>query len=196
MDNIYSKSNLKKFLNQVYANNVDNQIITNFFSTLVNETKSFSNIENNNYILFIIKCINRTNLTYQNIMLMDELFNTLLMDALEIKDDDKDNNKLTNMDIEDYDCLDLDDKDNVKAYFLKKNKYLKNNGKFPYPPKGETSVITTGDNITIPGIMYYIDYVIDHEGKILDIKGYPRKRLEQEGYEQVYAKLMDSIFKE
>jgi hypothetical protein len=129
-------------------------------------------------------------------MLMDELFNTLLMDALEIKDDDKDNNKLTNMDIEDYDCLDLDDKDNVKAYFLKKNKYLKNNGKFPYPPKGETSVITTGDNITIPGIMYYIDYVIDHEGKILDIKGYPRKRLEQEGYEQVYAKLMDSIFKE
>lgn len=196
MDNIYSKPNLKKFLNQIYSNNVDNQIITNFFSTLLNETKSFSNIENNNYILFIIKCINRTNLTYQNIMLMDELFNTLLMDALEIKDDDKDNNKLTNMDIEDCDCLDLDNKDSVKAYFLKNNKHLKNNGKFPYPPKGETSVISTGDNITIPGTMYFIDYVIDHEGNVLDIKGYPRKQLEQEGYEQIYAKLMDSIFKE
>ena len=50
--------------------------------------------------------------------------------------------------------------------------------------------------MTIPGIMYFIDYVIDHDGNILDIKGYPRKQLEQEGYEQVYAKLMDSIFKE
>ena len=199
MDNIYSKLNLKKFLNQVYANDVDNQTITNFFSELLNNTKTFSNIENNNYILFIIKCINRNNLTYKNIMLIDELFNTLLMDALEIKDDEinnKNTNTLADMDLTNNDCLDLDNKESIKAYFLKKNKHLKTNGNFPYPPEGETSIISTGDNMTIPGIMYFIDYVIDHNGNILDIQGYPRKQLDQEGYEQVYAKLMDSIFKE
>ena len=193
MGNVYSKSNLKNFLNQVYNNNVDNEIITDFFSSLINNTKDFSNIENNNLILFIMKCINKTNLTYKNIMLMDELFNTLLMDVLEVKDND---NKLTNMDIEDCDCLNLDDKESVKAYFLKKNKVLHNNGKFPYPPEGKTSVISSGDNMTIPGVMYFVDYVIDHDGNILDIRGYPRKQLEQENYEQVYSKLMDSIFKE
>lgn len=194
MDNLYSKSNLKQFLSQVYNNNVDNKTITNFFSSLLHNTTNFSNIENNNLILFIIKCINKNNLTYQNIMLIDELFNTLLMDALEVKDN---NNQDININIEENkDCLNLDDKENIKLYFLKKNKVLQNNGNFPYPPKGETAVIHTGDNVTIPGIMYFIDYVIDHEGNILDIKGYPRKQLNQEDYEQVYSRLMDSIFKE
>ena len=196
MDNIYSKSNLKNFLNQVYANNVDNQTITNFFSTLLNDVTTFSDIENNNLILFIIKCINRNNLTYKNIMLIDELFNTLLMDALEVKDDEIENNNKVDTKTKEVDCLDVNDKEKLRAYFLKENKHLKNNGKFPYPPEGETSVISTGDNITIPGVMYFIDYVIDHNGNILDIKGYPRKQLDQESYEQVYAKLMDSIFKE
>lgn len=196
MDNIYSKSNLKNFLNQVYANNVDNQTITNFFSTLLNNVTTFSDIENNNLILFIIKCINRNNLTYKNIMLIDELFNTLLMDALEVKDDEIENNNKVDIKTKEADCLDINDKEKLRAYFLKENKHLKNNGKFPYPPEGETSVISTGDNVTIPGVMYFIDYVIDHNGNILDIKGYPRKQLDQESYEQVYAKLMDSIFKE
>ena len=196
MDNIYSKSNLKNFLNQVYANNVDNQTITNFFSTLLNDVTTFSDIENNNLILFIIKCINRNNLTYKNIMLIDELFNTLLMDALEVKDNEIENNNKVDIKTKEVDCLDVNDKEKLRAYFLKENKHLKNNGKFPYPPEGETSVISTGDNITIPGVMYFIDYVIDHNGNILDIKGYPRKQLDQESYEQVYAKLMDSIFKE
>ena len=196
MDNIYSKSNLKNFLNQVYANNVDNQTITNFFSTLLNDVTTFSDIENNNLILFIIKCINKNNLTYKNIMLIDELFNTLLMDALEVKDNEIENNNKVDIKTKEVDCLDVNDKEKLRAYFLKENKHLKNNGKFPYPPEGETSVISTGDNITIPGVMYFIDYVIDHNGNILDIKGYPRKQLDQESYEQVYAKLMDSIFKE
>ena len=196
MDNIYSKSNLKNFLNQVYANNVDNQTITNFFSTLLNDVTTFSDIENNNLILFIIKCINKNKLTYKNIMLIDELFNTLLMDALEVKDNEIENNNKVDIKTKEVDCLDVNDKEKLRAYFLKENKHLKNNGKFPYPPEGETSVISTGDNITIPGVMYFIDYVIDHNGNILDIKGYPRKQLDQESYEQVYAKLMDSIFKE
>ena len=41
-----------------------------------------------------MKCINRTNLTYKNIMLMDELFNTLLMDALEVTNNESNSNNI------------------------------------------------------------------------------------------------------
>lgn len=207
MDKIYTKSYLKDFLNKVYSTNLDNQQMVSFLSQLVTEQNNhFEDSENNYLIMLILTCINKNDLTYQNKMLINEIINSLLLDQLE------ENGKTVNtcdtcedtayMDYfsdennEDLKDLDLEDNEAVKAYFLKKNKHLDNSGNFPYPQKGKTAVIRSGDNMTIPGIRYIINYIIDYKGDVLGIQGYPKRELSQEGYEQVYSDLVDSIFKD
>lgn len=196
MDNIYTNSYLRNFLNKVYSKNLNNEEIFEFLSQLVTLTNNcFNNNENNYLIILIITCINKNNLTYQNQMLINEIINTFLLDQLEISLNNKENIKNSNTFI-DYNTLDLSDKEAVKAYFLQENKHLDANNNFSYPPKGKTSIITMGDNITIPGIKYIINYVIDHNGDVIDIQGYPKQELDQNGYEEIYSDLIKSIFKE
>ena len=95
-----------------------------------------------------------------------------------------------------YEDLDINDKRMLKKYFLQENKHLEFNGNFNYPCEGKTAVITCGDNMTIPGIKFSINYIIDSKGNILDIQGYPKKELTQEEYETVYTDLVDAIFKD
>ena len=65
MDNVYSKSYLKDFLNKIYVTNLDNSEITNFLSELVtSKNNHFENNENNYFIMLILTCINKNNLTY------------------------------------------------------------------------------------------------------------------------------------
>lgn len=204
MDKIYTESYLKDFLDKIYRTNLDNLQLTNFLSELVTEQNNHFDNNNNNYlIMLILTCINKNNLTYQNQMLINEIINSLLLDQLEKNEtlknyDDTCEDTCTDFsdDTEELRGLDLEDNEAVKAYFLKKNKHLDNTGNFPYPPKGKTSVIRSGDNMTIPGIRYIINYIIDYKGDILGIQGYPKKELSQEGYEQVYSDLVDSIFKD
>ena len=205
MDNIYTKSYLKSFLNKTYLSNLTNQEITNFLSNLITTTTNkFNNIENNYLIILILTCINKNDLTYQNIVLINEIISNLLLDELTVSETDccskniEINNNCNN-DITKkitLDNLDLNDQDAVKAYFLQENTYLENNGNFPYPQEGDTSIITSGDNMTIPGVKYIINYIIDHTGKIVGIQGYPKKEMMQADYEEIYSDLIDSIFKD
>ena len=65
MDNVYSKPYLKDFLNKIYVTNLDNSEITNFLSELVtSKNNHFENNENNYFIMLILTCINKNNLTY------------------------------------------------------------------------------------------------------------------------------------
>lgn len=152
--------------------------------------------------MLILTCINKNNLTYQNIMLINEIINSLLIEQLT---SDTNNNEMVNT--PNIDCdddnnqiqlteLNLEDNEEVKKYFLQMNKHLENNGNFPYPPKGQTSIITSGDNMTIPGVRYIINYIIDYKGDVVGIQGYPKRELSQAGYEEVYSDLIDSIFKD
>lgn len=204
MDNVYTQSYLKDFLNKVFVTNLDNKEISQFLSELVTLKKNhFEENENNYLIMLILTCINKQNLTYQNSLLINEIISSLLLDQLALEDTNSsciDNNNCnvtinTSKKIT-LDNLDLNDNESVKAYFLQENKYLNNTGNFPYPQEGKTSIITSGDNMTIPGIRYIINYIIDHKGNIVGIQGYPRKELSQSGYEDVYSDLMDSIFKD
>lgn len=202
MDKVYTESYLKDFLNKVYYTNLDNSQLTRFLSELVTEQNNhFNNDSNNHLIMLILTCINKNNLTYQNQMLINEIINSLLLDQLEKNETLKNYDNTCEDDCVDFPsdneelkALDLDDNEAVKAYFLKKNKHLNNDGNFPYPPKGKTSVIRSGDNMTIPGIRYIINYIIDYKGDVLGIQGYPKRELSQEGYEQVYSDLVNSIF--
>lgn len=152
--------------------------------------------------MLILTCINKNNLTYQNIMLINEIINSLLIEQLS----NTNNNEITNIANIDYSDdsnnqiqlteLNLEDNEEVKKYFLQMNKHLENNGNFPYPPKGQTSIITSGDNMTIPGVRYIINYIIDYKGDVVGIQGYPKRELSQAGYEEVYSDLIDSIFKD
>ena len=196
MDNIYTKSCLKDFLNKTYFKNLDNKEITDFLSKLITDTNNhFNNNENNYLLMLIITCINKTNLTYQNKMLINEIINTLLLDQLEQKIE-YENKEEKNEEKINLENLDLDDKEAVKKYFLQENKHLENHGNFPYPQKGKTSVIISGDNMTIPGVRYTINYIIDYKGDIIGIQGYPKKELTQAGYETIYTDLMNSIFQD
>lgn len=198
MDTIYTESCLKDFLNKVYLSNLDNKQINDFLSKIITEQKNnFKNIQNNYLLILIIICINKNNLTYQNQMLINEIIHSLLLDQLEenysLKEKVKEipsNKKIS------LDTLDLTDNEAVKAYFLQENPYLESNGNFAYPEEGKNAVIVSGDNMTIPGVRYMINYIIDHTGKVVGIQGYPRRELSQANYEEVYSDLINSIFKD
>ena len=204
MDNIYTKTYLKEFLNKAYSSDLNNQQIADFLTKLVTlKNNHFDNCENNYLLLLILTCINKNNLTYQNYMLINEIINSLLLDQLveeennekekcqnDIPSKSNDSKKIT------LDTLDLNNNQAVKEYFLQENKHLENNGNFPYPQKGSTAIITSGDNMTIPGIRYIINYIIDHDGNIVGIQGFPRQELGQADYEEIYSDLVNSIFQD
>lgn len=198
MDKVYTKSYLKDFLHKVYFTNLENSELASFLSELVTEKGNrFDNKDNNYLLMLILTCINKNNLTYQNQMLINEVINSLLLDQLEENNNEtceKSQPKPTTY--VDLNGLDLNDNEAVKAYFLQTNTYLENTGDFPYPPVGKTSIIVSGDNVTIPGIRYIVNYIIDHTGKIVGIQGYPRRELEQSDYENVYSDLINSIFED
>ena len=204
MDRIYTKSYLKNFLNTVYISNLDNKQISNFLSELITTKKNQFDDDYNNYlILLILTCINKNNLTYQNQVLINEIISSLLLDQIANENTSKET--IISHEAKEECCaeteirfedLDLNDKRMVKKYFLQQNKHLEASGNFNYPCKGKTAIINCGDNMTIPGVHYSINYVIDSEGNILDIKGYPKAELAQEEYETIYSDLIDTIFKD
>ena len=204
MGGIYTKSYLKDFLNTVYLSNLDNKQISDFLSELITTKKNqFEDAYNNYLILLILTCINKNNLTYQNQVLINEIISGLLLDQLVDENVPKED---TASKVKEKECckeeeirfedLDINDRKMLKKYFLQENKHLEANDNFNYPCEGKTAIISCGDNMTIPGIKYSVNYIINSKGDILDIQGYPKRELTQEEYETVYTDLVDSIFKE
>ena len=50
--------------------------------------------------------------------------------------------------------------------------------------------------MTIPGYFFTINYVIDHNGDVVDIKGYPEMKKTRAQYEEVYSDLIANLFNE
>ena len=205
MDKLYSNTNLKKILIGILEDdkNIDLTKILKELSLV----EDYDNSESNVYLLALYALLNDKQLSPIESLLLSEIKNNIIFSLLRIEKVETkcempkkgeftfsiygDNGSCDKSDIPE----DLEDLEAVKAYFLKKNKVLKNpNGNFVYPPVGSTAIITSGDNMTIPGVRFNLNYVIDHEGNILDIQGYPERVLERQSYEEIYQGLVNKLF--
>lgn len=221
MDKLYSINHLKNLVNDVLNDTVSKEQLTKTLQGLA-LLDDFDNAVNNAYLLAIYALLKDSNTTPLNKLLLEEIKNQIIFSLIKIENNQQDekccydnvkNNsvpetcaaplkkKKVDNTLSIYNGIpsekipDLDDHEAVKAYFLKKNTFLANpEGNFNYPSPGNTTVITSGDNMTIPGIRYMINYVIDHEGNIVDIKGYPERVLERTNYEDIYQGLIGKLF--
>lgn len=208
MDKLYSNTYLKNLLNQILIDNIDIKTLTKnlqYFATLDNYDDNECNI----YLLAIYAAIKDTSLSALNKILLEEIKNHIIFNLLSkrtfetniVKSNLNSFSPQEELGLSIYQGIpsdklpDLKDPEAVKKYFLMKHKFLPNpEGAFKYPKEGETDIIRSGDNMTIPGIRYMINYVIDHEGNILDIKGYPEQILEKTTYEDIYKGLIGKLF--
>lgn len=217
MDKLYSHNHLSDVLNTILNDAFTSEQLTNELRQLA-ILDNYDKKELNAYLLSIYALLyNTCKLSPLDRVLLEEIKNQVLFTLVEKQDDkkccepDKDTccpppapQKAPAKDIPELSIYrgipaqqipDLDDNEAVKAYFLMKNKFLANpEGAFTYPNEGETAIITSGDNMTIPGVRFMINYVIDHLGNVVDIKGYPERVLERTDYEDIYKGLVGKLF--
>lgn len=214
MDKLYSINYLKNLTNDILTNKISSSELTTTLQNLV-VTDRYDNIENNAYLLAIYTLLkNNANLTALDALLLEEIHNQVIFSLIKIdapsceKAPEKTSPPCINSEPKEKEfelsiyqgvpserLPDLNDNEAVKAFFLMKNTFLANpDGNFNYPSPGNTAIITSGDNMTIPGVRYMVNYEIDHEGNVVGIKGYPERVLERTSYEDIYKGLIGKLF--
>lgn len=61
------------------------------------------------------------------------------------------------------------------------------------PPKGEIGYISLRDNMTIPGKTYNMRFVIDDQGNVLRMDGFPLEKKSNADYESLYAGMIGQV---
>lgn len=217
MANNCTIDSLNDYLKKILTANMSNQEVFDILTMVINHKTN--NTEEKYIILLLVDAILKNPILYNVsvLILAETIKNNLFLsyftaDAEEkvieptstkqvslganaLKNTEKriQENKVPNADGE---LIDLTDQEALKAYFLQKQKHLDSNGNFEYPCEGCTAIIASGDNMTIPGYFFTINYVIDHNGDVVDIKGYPEMKKTRAQYEEVYSDLIANLFNE